>query len=244
MATWMKQPFQYTLIGLEQGSAAKPYEIVRTLDPRSGRKWVSCNCLAYTRGKQNRGLEQWERTCKHIQRGYSVDSPEIDFVEATWVNEPEDGEITVLTEWLRTLMLGPDSDASEETVQQVAAFLQEEEEAEDDVWVPEVLCGEHCWGSDVYVYIEEDPYTLRMSLMADLLGSWLFAETTEVDLDTAAALVDSADDGAVVYDGPHTEFVQVQYQDHWVLLAANWEDQHAVYRTLPSNEPLPKELHG
>jgi len=47
-----------------------------------------------------------------------------------------------LTEWLRILMLGPDSDASEETVQQVAAFLQEEEGSEDEVWVPEVLCGE------------------------------------------------------------------------------------------------------
>ena len=95
MAVWKKKPFEFKLVGLEQGSAAKPYEIVVTTDLRDARKWVSCNCPSYVRGRQNKGLQQWERSCKHTQRGYTVDSPEIDFageVAATWIDEPEEGE--------------------------------------------------------------------------------------------------------------------------------------------------------
>lgn len=79
MASWTKRPFKYSLIGLEQGSAAKPYEIVRTKDLRTGQEWVSCNCPSYIRGRRNKGLQPWVRSCKHTQRGYTVNSPEIDF---------------------------------------------------------------------------------------------------------------------------------------------------------------------
>ena len=94
MATWMKKPFRYVLVGLEQGSAAKPYEIVVSKDLRDGRQWVSCDCPSYIRGRQNKNKRNWERSCKHTQRGYTVDSPEIEFVgeaAATWIDEPEEG---------------------------------------------------------------------------------------------------------------------------------------------------------
>ncbi len=94
MAVWKKKPFEFKLVGLEQGSAAKPYEVVVSKDLRDGRRFVSCNCMSWTRGKHNKGLQSWQRTCKHTQRGYTVDSPEIDFageVAATWIDEPEEG---------------------------------------------------------------------------------------------------------------------------------------------------------
>lgn len=78
MATWVKKPFRYVLIGLHQGSAAKPYEIVVTTDTRDDRKWVSCNCPSYIRGSKNRGLQNWERSCKHTVN-YTVEDLEIDF---------------------------------------------------------------------------------------------------------------------------------------------------------------------
>lgn len=80
MTTWTKKPFSYKLVGLESGSAKKPYEIVVTTDLRDGQQWISCNCMSWTRGKQNRGVTHpSERSCKHTQRGYTINSPEIDF---------------------------------------------------------------------------------------------------------------------------------------------------------------------
>jgi hypothetical protein len=73
MASWKKAPFRYTLIGLEQGSAKKPYEVVITTDTRDGSQWVSCNCPAYRFSGE-------KRSCKHIERGgYHIEMPEIDF---------------------------------------------------------------------------------------------------------------------------------------------------------------------
>lgn len=73
MASWKKAPFKYTLIGLEPGSAKKPYEVVITTDSRDGRQWVSCNCRGYIFSKE-------PKACRHTKKGkYTVNSPEIDF---------------------------------------------------------------------------------------------------------------------------------------------------------------------
>lgn len=55
MAKWSKKPYRYTLIGLEYGSKPEPYRLVITEDTRNGRRWVSCNCPSFTRGRQNIG---------------------------------------------------------------------------------------------------------------------------------------------------------------------------------------------
>ena len=107
MATWEKKPFRYVLVGLEQGSAAKPYEIVLCQDLRDNRRWVSCNCPSFTRGRQNKGLQQWERTCKHTQRGYTVDSPEIDFEVKNTVGAAREKQVPiVLSQRSRTVGIG------------------------------------------------------------------------------------------------------------------------------------------
>jgi len=81
MAKWTKRPFEFTLIGLVQGSASKPYEIVRSKDLRTGGKeWVSCNCPSYVRGRQNKNMQNFQRSCKHTKK-FSVNDPEIDFTD-------------------------------------------------------------------------------------------------------------------------------------------------------------------
>jgi|GEM_PF-4964884 len=78
MTTWTKKPFRYVLVGLIQGSASRPYEIVITEDTRDNRRWVSCNCPSYVRGRQNKNMQNFQRSCKHTIK-YTLDDPEIDF---------------------------------------------------------------------------------------------------------------------------------------------------------------------
>ena len=78
MAIWTKKPFRYVLVGLVSGSAARPYEVVVTEDTRDGRRFISCNCMSWTRGRRNKGLKNYQRSCKHTVN-FTVDSPEIDF---------------------------------------------------------------------------------------------------------------------------------------------------------------------
>lgn len=47
-----------------QSRAGVAYEVrPRTND--TGQRWLSCNCPAWTRGSNQAGKKEWERTCKH-----------------------------------------------------------------------------------------------------------------------------------------------------------------------------------
>lgn len=79
--SWHHAGVDYDLIGIEQSKSNpdKKYQVVIADD--GAHRWVSCNCPAFCISRKNKGLQQWERSCRHTKK-YSLNSPALTSIQA------------------------------------------------------------------------------------------------------------------------------------------------------------------